>query len=458
MYIIIFIAGILNLLLGIVTVTRARTRIQRQFGYLVLFIAFWVFVNFTYFRVPLYPYVHFSYAVGAFLITAIFFWVAAFVKLQIRTFMRWIILCSTVVVASLSMVPGWVVGKQILIGPIQYIVALGSVFYIYAAFGSIVFIAASVILLRAFRKTQGIERLRMSYVVLGFVVPIAIIIVVDFLLPLFGVLWSAGLDSPTSLVFAAFISYAILRHRFFDIRIVIRKSLVQFITFVLLFAIYAYALLLVQRSTSSNFTLSSNTSLLVTIFIIGLTIEPLRKGIYKFIDGIVANREKDRQEALKRMQLMAASTMQFQTLVERTQQELRKTFGVSVDFLLAERRVQALTQFPAGQMKVQLEEVVGQRIAGGRVLIADELPYRIENGETSLKVVHDWMQTNDVSAIVPIGAGEDMVGAFLFRGMGKVVYTADMVRFMKDFQEQSTFAFASAYAYKLAVERIGVKQ
>ena len=297
----------------------------------------------------------------------------------------------------------------------------------------------------------------MTYVVLAFVVPITFIIVVDFVLPIFGVLWSAGLDSPISLVFASFIAFAIFRHRFFDIRVVIRKSLVQFVTFVLLFAIYAYALLLVQRSTSSNFTLSSNTSLLVTIFIIGLTIEPLRKGIYKFIDGIVANREKDRQEALKRMQLMAASTMLFQTLLERTQQELGKTFGVRVDFLLAERRVQALTQFPAGQMKVQLEDVVGQRIAGGRVLIADELPYRIENGETSLKVVHEWMLSNDVSAIVPIGAGEDMVGAFLFRGMGKVVYTADMVRFMKDFQEQSTFAFASAYAYKLAIERITIK-
>lgn len=454
MYIIIFIAGVLNLILGLATLSRARTRNQKQFGYLVLLIAVWVFVNFTYFKLPRYPYVHLSYAVGALLISAIFFWVTAFVKQNIRPTYKWSIVIATLAVAGVSLVPGWVVGEKMFIGPVQYVVELGSVFYIYAAFGSVVFIAASTILLREFQKTQGIERLRMSYVVLGFVVPIAIIILVDFLLPLFGVLWSAGLDSPTSLVFAAFISYAILRHRFFDIRIVIRKSLVQFFTFVLLFAIYAYALLLVQRSTSTTLTLSSNTSLLVTIFIIGLTIEPLRKGIYKFIDGIVANRVKDRQDALKRMQLMAASTMQFQTLLERTQQELNKTFEVPVGFLLAERRVQALTQFPSGQMKVQMEDQVGQRIAAGKVLICDELPYRIENGETSLNVVHEWMQANDVSAIVPIGAGEDMVGVFLFRGIGKVVYTTDMVRFMKEFQEQSTFAFASAYAYKLAVERI----
>jgi hypothetical protein len=455
---IILIAAILNLILGIVTLSRARTRNQKQFGYLVLLIAVWVFVNFTYFKLPRFPYVHLSYAVGTVLITSIFLWVAAFLKKLIPQAIRWAIIACTFAIAGVSLVPGWVIGNQMYIGPVQYVITLGPLFSAFAIFGCVLFVAAAAILLRAFSRTKGIERLRMTYIMLGFVVPIAIIIVVDFILPLFGVLWAAGLDSPTSLIFAGFISYAILRHRFFDIRVVIRKSLIQFITFVLLFAIYAYALLLVQRSTSSTFTLSSNTSLLVTIFIIGLTIEPLRKGIYKFIDGIVANREKDRQEALKRMQLMAASTMQFQTLVERTQNELGKTFGIKVNFLLAERRVQALTQFPLGTMKVQLEDVVGQRIAGGRALIADELPYRIENGETSLKVVHEWMQTNDVSAVAPIGAGEDMVGAFLFRGIGKVVYTADMVRFMKDFQEQSTYAFASAYAYKLAVERIGVKQ
>ena len=398
-----------------------------------------------------------SYSVGICVGLGIFFWVTSFIKVPLKSWVKWSLIIATLILAALALVTKWIIGKPANFDGSLYNYSTGPLFYVFAVFITSVLFVAVVLLLRAYKKTRGLEHLRMTYVVLGFIVPLIFIIVLDFVLPISGVLWTAGLDSLVSLIFVGFISYAILRHRFFDIRVVIRKSLIQFATFVLLFAIYAYALLLVQRSTSSTFTLSNNTSLFVTIFIIGLTIEPLRKGIYKFIDGIVANREKDRQETLKRMQLMAASTMQFQTLLERTQQELGKTFGVRVDFLLAERRVQALTQFPAGAMKVQLEDVVGQRIASGKILIGDELPYRIENGETSLKVVYDWMQANDVSAIVPIGAGEDMVGAFLFRGMGKVVYTADMVRFMKDFQEQSTFAFASAYAYKLAIERITIQ-
>ena len=454
----IFIAVLLNLMLGITVLTRAKTRAQRQFGYLIFSFVVWVFVNFIYFFYKWFPAVPMSYSVGICVGLGIFFWVTSFIKVPLRSWVKWPLIIASLTLAVLAFVTKWIIGKPTNFDGSLYNYSTGPLFYVFAVFITTVLFVAVVLLLRAYKKSRGLDRLRMTYVVLGFIVPLIFIIVFDFVLPIFGVLWTAGFDSLVSLIFAGFISYAILRHRFFDIRIVIRKGLIQFFTFVVLFAIYAYALLLVQRSTSSTFTLSSNTSLLVTIFIIGLTIEPLRKGIYKFIDGIVANREKDRQEALKRMQLMTASTMQFQALVGRTQQELGKTFGVPVDFLLAERRVRALTQFPTGQMKVLLEDVVGQRIAGGRVLIADELPYRIENGETSLKVVHEWMLANDVSAIVPIGAGEDMVGAFLFRGMGKVVYTADMVRFMKDFQEQSTFAFASAYAYKLAVERIGVRQ
>ena len=113
---VIFIAGILNLLLGIATVLRARARVQRQFGYLVLLIAVWVFVNFTYFQLPRYPYVHLSYAVGIFLVLAIFFWVAAFVKQRIRTAVRWVFILVAIAVSGLSMVPGWVIGNQIDIG------------------------------------------------------------------------------------------------------------------------------------------------------------------------------------------------------------------------------------------------------------------------------------------------------------------------------------------------------
>lgn len=51
-----------------------------------------------------------------------------------------------------------------------------------------------------------------------------------------------------------------------------------------------------------------------------------------------------------------------------------------------------------------------------------------------------------------------MIGLVLLTcRLGKMACATDMVTFLKDFQEQSTLAFASALAYKLVVERIGQK-
>ncbi len=456
---IILLSGVLSSILTILVFANAKTKIQKHFGYLTLMITIWVFTNWVYFGIPRYPYVHFSYAFGCYLIMGIALWVTSYIRVQLSRSIRLLLIFSTILLSIISLIPNLLLGNEMMIGPFGYTAIEGPAFMYYALWAIAVLGSVLFLFVKTLRSSVGIKRVQLTYVALGFVVPISIVLVIDFILPLFGVLWLAGLDSPTAILFVSFIAYAILRYRFFDIRAVIRKSLVQFSTFVLLFAIYAYALLLVQRFTSSTFTLSSNTSLLVTIFIIGLTIEPLRKGIYKFIDGIVANREKDRQDALKRMQLMAASTMQFQTLVERMQQELGKTFSISVDFLLAERRVQALTQFPSGQLKVQLEDSVGLRLASGKVLICDELPYRIENGEAMLAPLHTWLQSNTISAVLPIGNREDFVGAFMFHdGQGSLPFTTDRVEFLKRFRNQVQFAFASAYAYKLAVERIGMKQ
>ena len=46
------------------------------------------------------------------------------------------------------------------------------------------------------------------------------------MLPLFGYIDLAKLDSPSSFLFIGFSSYAIIKHRLMDIRIIIRKSVV----------------------------------------------------------------------------------------------------------------------------------------------------------------------------------------------------------------------------------------
>lgn len=449
-----FIAGVLNTILGLFVLKRAKTKLQKSFAYLVFFIAAWVFVNFTYFNIPRYPYVQLSYAVGGYLIAGLFYWVSRFAKVKISRVVNVLVFVLTTGMCIGSLIPNFLLGSIVEVELVKYTVTAGPFFPIYSVAALGVFTLTVVILLRRYFAIQGLERLQMTYVVLGFVVPIVIIGVVDFVLPFFGILALAGLDSLMSLIFAGFVTYAITRNRFLDISIVIRRSLVQLLTFILLFAIYAYALLLVQRGSSSAVSLNSNTSLLITIFIIAITIEPLRKFIYKWIDGMFENKERQRQEALKRLQMVSASTTQFQSLLTRTEDELSKAIGQKPAFLMVDRQRQELVAEDGKTSLGQLGSAVMQKILTGKILIADELTYRIENGETSLQTVQTWFGEHHFAALVPLGSGEECIGLFGFPQRGSAVFTMDIVHFLKSFQDQLQFAFANALAYKQAIERI----
>ncbi len=311
------------------------------------------------------------------------------------------------------------------------------------------------ILGKKIRREPSMNQVKLKYVLSGFVIASAIGIFFDLLVPITQKETTIGLFGSYGTIFITVsVAYAILRYRLMDISIVIRKSAVQLLTFILLFAIYAYALLLVQRGSSSAVSLNSNTSLLITIFIIAITIEPLRKFIYKWIDGMFENKERQRQEALKRLQMVSASTTQFQSLLTRTEDELSKAIGQKPDFLMVDRQRQELVAEDGKTSLGQLDGAVLQKILTGKILIADELSYRIENGETSLQPVQAWFGKHQFAAIVPLGSGEECIGLFAFPQRGSAVFTTDVVRFLRSFQDQLQFAFANALAYKQAIERI----
>ncbi|RJO59804.1 hypothetical protein C4546_00340 [Candidatus Parcubacteria bacterium] len=453
---VILLAAILNFILAMSVRRRSVNRIQRNFSNFIFLIAVWVLVNFIYFNLPKYPFVHLSYSIGAIVIAAIFFWTIKFTKTKITRFVRNSVLLITVLLIVGTLIPSAFLGTHLTFTKLGFEITAGPLFNIYSILASCILLVSIALLAKAFLKAKGLERLRMSYVALGFIVPIIIVVIFDFILPIFGIFVFASLDSITSFIFAFGVAYAITRYQFFDIKIVFQKSFVQLMTFVILFAIYAYVLILVQNLSSKSVALNNNTGLLITIFIIALTIEPLRKWIYKVIDGIFENKEKQRQLSLKKIELITKSTLQFQTLLTKTKKELEEIFGPEIDFYLAERKTGNFIQYPKGGKKLMIESPTGIKILSGNVLITDELLFRIENGESAFVHALDWLKQNNYSAVIPIGSGDEMVGIFcLSQNLKQQKFiTADTVGFLKEFQEQIFFPFASAYAYKLAIERI----
>lgn len=321
---------------------------------------------------------------------------------------------------------------------------------LFALVVGVFIISGLVILFRRFKVKQGIERMQIGYTTLGFGIMFFSMVTFNFLMVVVADNTNYIQYGPIfTLPFVLTTAYAMVRYRFLDIRIAIQRGIARLLTFGIIFGFFAYLLLFIERNVEA--TSERNVSLLIVVVVLVLTVEPLRRWIYRFVDSLFDNQERKRRDALQRIQLVASSTLQFTSLVERLTSELRNVFGVEVHFLLRDEQHGKLT----GATELSLKDPIAGQIVDGKVIITDELPYRIENGEAMLAPLHTWLQQNKVSAVLPIGNREDFVGAFLFHdGQGSVPFTTDRVEFLKRFRNQVQFAFASAYAYKLAVERI----
>lgn len=317
---------------------------------------------------------------------------------------------------------------------------------------SIFILSGLVILIRRFIKKQGIERMQIGYTALGFGLMFFCMVTFNFLAVMVAQNTNYIQYGPVfTLPFVLTTAYAMVRYRFLDIRIAIQRGIARLLTFGIIFGFFAYLLLFIERNVEA--TSERNVSLLIVVVVLVLTVEPLRRWIYRFVDGLFDNQERKRRDALQRIQLVASSTLQFTSLVERLTSELHNVFGVEVHFLLRDEQHGKL----AGVTELSLKDPIAGQIVDGKVIITDELPYRIENGEAMLAPLHTWLVSNRISAVLPIGNREDFVGAFMFHdGQGSAPFTTDRVEFLKRFRNQVQFAFASAYAYKLAVERISV--
>jgi len=451
---IILLSAIFNLILAIFVFFKAQNKTQKGFGVLILIIVAWLFLNFLYFLSPRYPFINFTYGFGTIVVAAIYFWIVVFTKSKPSKILSYAVVIVTLILSIISIIPDYLLKtnlEPILFG---YNSEKGPWFNIFSIVEAAILIYASYLLIRFFKKARGLSRLQAAYVVAGFVVPIFLVVLFDFILPVFNLHWIDSFDNLTSLIFVGFISYAITRYRLFDMGIVIRKSVTQIVTFTILFVLYAYILLLVQRTSTSSISLSDNSTLLIIILIIAATIEPLRRFIYKFIDSKFESKERKQEEILKRLQFISTSNLHFLKLVERTTDELAHVFEVKPEFVLFEKGVLSSSN---KSIDLPASDPITSRFQSGKIFIAEELQYAQEMGDSSVGLVFEFMRMKHLQAIVPIGRDADFVGIFLFEdNEKKIVFTSDKVEFLKKFVSQSQLAFASSLAYKYAIERIKI--
>lgn len=446
MSVIILLSAIFNFFLAIFVFLKSKNKTQKTFGALTIIIVIWLVLNYLYFKNPQYPFIQLTYGFGAVVIAAIFYWISVYTKTHISKIYVYLISITTTFLFIVSLIPNYLIKSGLEPVAYGYYSEKGSWFSIYGVIETIILFSASVILIRFFKKTEGLQRLQATHVIAGFIIPIALVILLDFVLPIFQLYWFDSFDNLTSLLFVGFISYAITRYRLFDIGIVIKRGAIKVISFAIIFGGYLFLVLSLKDSLDLNSQSEQTTFLVIATLVVVVTIEPIRKLVHRIVDKAFESNEQKREEAQKKIRLTLRSQQSVENLFISMSKIMQDLFN-SEKSLFIEK---------SDSFFKNNKETFQYLKTTGKILIPEELPYRFEEEERYF-FIHQELEKTDYSSLIPLGQDDIFMGCIVLgKRKNHDAYTVEEVREMKQLQEQFAEALWNARLYQQAIARIKI--
>lgn len=176
----------------------------------------------------------------------------------------------------------------------------GSLFDIYSIILNVSFAYLIYVTFMGYLKTRGALKKQFSFILLGALGFGGISIIVSFILPFFNVRIVAPFDAQSSLIFVAASSYAIIKHKFMDIRMVVARSVTYALLLGIFATFYGSTIFFAQTFLFPEATYSNAQVLLQIILavIMAFSFQPLRRWISKATDKIFFKNAYDPEQLL----------------------------------------------------------------------------------------------------------------------------------------------------------------
>ncbi|MEX0895520.1 MAG: ATP-binding protein [Patescibacteria group bacterium] len=198
-------------------------------------------------------------------------------------------------------------------------------------------------LLLKYRKSQGLEKRRIRYVVLSFFILFTCIVLFNFILTVF---FNFGNFVPLLplyvLIFNALVGYAIIKIKLLEIRVFVARSVAYFIVVAISGALFS-GIIFGLGQYVVDFQLS-NTALLFVMgaaLVLAIIFQPMKNTIAKRTDSIFFKDAYDTEAFLYRLALIMASRLHFEVLIRDVLIEVLQTMKISrgLFFLIEDRQL-----------------------------------------------------------------------------------------------------------------------
>jgi signal transduction histidine kinase len=229
---IILVAALGNLFLGTFVLLKNRSdSINRSFGFFGITTGLWVFVNFLYEVTTMEFFLRLAYSFGSLIPISAVIWIYFFENVKIPTLSKNFIKIAILVgifFFVLSYLNNYIVETK------NLVIKTGGLFQFYAIYIFFVVIWGLTKIFVIFTKSTGLKKEQSKYILFGLVAFSLATIIVSVILPSFDIIAFSKLDSPSTLFFIGFSTFALVRHRLFNIQVIITEFLVIIVGIILL--------------------------------------------------------------------------------------------------------------------------------------------------------------------------------------------------------------------------------
>lgn len=180
----------------------------------------------------------------------------------------------------------------------------------------------------SYRRSRGAPRGQLRYVLCGMLLTAVCGLSTNLALPLIGDYRYVWIGPTSSLLFVSFTVYAIVTQRLFDIRLLLKRTLVYTLLLGGLIACYSAGVLFLSGlfERLGFLRLPPSTVGLLSALGIGFGVEPLRRGLERATDGFLFRREREEQRVLNGLALALSSALSLDEVLDTLLEELQQVF------------------------------------------------------------------------------------------------------------------------------------
>jgi hypothetical protein len=352
-----------------------------------------------------------------------------------------------------------------LIKPVAYrIVEYKFGYYIYITILIVYFLViGGGSFVKKFIKSSGIIHQQLVYILIGYLIAITILLYDSV---------SAAITGPrpividrlffnSSILFSALVSYAMLKYRFMDIRVVIRKSVIYVTSLIIILALYTYLALILKSTIEQYWNLSPGWTAFILVALVALGFPPLKNLVERSINTLFKGK-KSIDLAVKEVQEKMANKTDIEALIDLISQEIRKFLGLEeVDILLINRQEE---KFIGQEKSLDFSQPMVKYLQEkGEIVVKEEIPHMLEADHEfdhkALKEVENKMSKLNIAVAIPVGKGEELMGLiFLGKKKSKEAFTVEDIKFLERLSGQALFALGNAVLYRDAMARVKAMQ